>query len=209
MQEAINQNFKYIFEKDLLEEINQIGHYKKVEAGDTLIEIGSYVKYMPLLLSGAIKVLRQDEDGHEIILYFLEKGDTCAMTLNCCMSQAISEIKAVAEIDSELVLVPVAKMEQWLKFKTWRHFVFNSYNNRLSEMLEAIDLLAFKNLDERLIKYLEDKVIINKNKLLEITHLDIALELNTSRVVISRLLKKLEIDQKIKLLRNKIEILSI
>jgi CRP/FNR family transcriptional regulator, anaerobic regulatory protein len=208
MRQVIHENFSYLFEEKVLQEIEETGIYKEVNAGETLIEIGSYVNYMPLLISGAVKIFRQDEEGDEYILYFLERGDTCAMTLNCCLGQSKSEIKAVAEVDTTLILVPVEKMEEWLQYKSWRSFVFESYNNRLTEMLEAIDSLAFMNLDSRLLKYLKDKVLINKTEMLEITHQEIASELNTSRVVISRILKKFEQEKKIVLHRNKLEVLD-
>ena len=206
MSTIIEENFSHLFDREVLKEISEVGIYKKVLAGETLIEVGSFIKYMPLLISGALKVFSENED-HEQILYFIERGDTCAMTLNCCIGNAKSEIKAVAEVESEMILVPVDKMEEWLRHKSWRKFVFESYNNRLFEMLEVIDSLAFLKLDERLLKYLQDKVLINKSEVLTTSHLEIALELNTSRVVISRLLKKLELEKKIILNRGKIEVL--
>ena len=163
---------------------------------------------MPLLIHGAIKILREDENGDEFLLYFLERGDTCAMTLTCCMGQHKSKIRAVAETDGEMLMIPVEKMEEWLtKYKTWRNFVFESYNVRLNEMLEAIDTLAFKNLDERIFKYLSDKVKVLGTTDIANTHQEIASEIHTSRVVVSRLLKGLELQGKIKLHRNKIEVL--
>lgn len=209
MLDVLNDYFAHIFEPELLQEICKSGKYVKVEAGGTLMEIGSAVTHMPLLISGAIKVFRQDDDFREQILYFLERGDTCAMSLNCCMASTSSEIKAVAERDSELVLVPALQMEDFLRYKSWRRFVFDSYSNRFVELLEVIDTLAFMNLDERLFKYLHDKALINSNQLLDVTHAEIAAEMNTSRVVISRVLKKLEIENKISLKRNKIEVLEI
>lgn len=208
MISQIKKKFDFIFEEDLLKEMQQIGTLKKINKGDLIIDIGAEMVFMPLIISGAIKVFRTDDAGDEYILYFIEGGDTCAMTLNCCVRGAKSEIKAVAEVDSELLLVPIAKMEDWLHYKTWRTFVFNSYNNRMKEMLEAIDSLAFMNMNERVLRYLKDKVFANKNEILSITHNEISEELNTSRVVISRVLKKLEIDGEIKLLRNQIEILN-
>ena len=127
-------------------------------------------------------MFRQDEQGDEYILYFLEKGDTCAMTLNCCLGQSKSQIKAIAEMETELLMVPIQKMEEWMTHRSWRSFVFESYNTRLTEMLEAIDSLAFMNLDGRILKYLKDKVLINKTSILPLTHQEIAEELNTSRL---------------------------
>ena len=207
METGIKQNFDFIFEEKLLQEIVKISKIKKVNKGDLIIDIGSDVVFIPLLISGAVKVFRTDDDGDEYILYFIEGGDTCAMTLNCCVRGAKSEIKAVAEVDTELLLIPIAKMEDWLHFKSWRTLIFNSYNSRLKEMLEAIDSLAFMNMNDRVLRYLKDKVIANKKETLSVTHKIISDELNTSRVVISRILKKLEKDGELELLRNQIKIL--
>jgi CRP/FNR family transcriptional regulator len=209
MRDILDQAYSYIFEEALLDEIAKVAIYKEFKADDYLIEIGDYIKTMPLLLTGAIKILREDENGDELLLYFLERGDTCAMTLTCCMGQSKSRIRAIAETDGAMLMIPVEKMEEWLtKYKTWRNFVFDSYNVRLNEMLEAIDTLAFMNLDERLYKYLTDKAKVIGDTEIKNTHQEIAYEMHTSRVVISRLLKALELKGKIKLHRNKIEILQ-
>lgn len=209
MRDILDQAYSYIFEEALLDEIAKVATYKEFKADDYLIEIGDYIKTMPLLLTGAIKILREDENGDELLLYFLERGDTCAMTLTCCMGQSKSRIRAIAETDGAMLMIPVEKMEEWLtKYKTWRNFVFDSYNVRLNEMLEAIDTLAFMNLDERLYKYLTDKAKVIGDTEIKNTHQEIAYEMHTSRVVISRLLKALELQGKIKLHRNKIEILQ-
>ena len=210
MIQELKNNYGHLFEDALLNEINQVGIFKEVPAGFKMMEIGDYVKAMPLLVSGVIKILRKDTDGDELLLYFLEKGDTCAMTLTCCVAQTKSKIRAIAETDSKLIMIPIKKMEEWSeKYKSWRHFVFESYNNRLNEMLETIDSIAFLKMDERLLKYLAEKVRISKNNTIHKTHQEIAYELHTSRVVISRLLKKLETLGKIELNRSYILIKDI
>ena len=210
MIQELKNNYGHLFEDALLNEINQVGTFKEVPEGFRIMEIGDYVKAMPLLVSGVIKILRKDTDGDELLLYFLEKGDTCAMTLTCCVAQTKSKIRAIAETDSKLIMIPIQKMEEWSeKYKSWRHFVFESYNNRLNEMLETIDSIAFLKMDERLIKYLVEKVRISKNNTIHKTHQEIAYELHTSRVVISRLLKKLETLGKIELNRSYILIKDI
>lgn len=206
--EELQDNYGNLFEKELLEEIADVGVYKEIAEGDELIDYGQYIKSMPLLLNGVIKILRQDSDGDELLLYYLERGETCAMTLSCCLGQTKSQIKAISETQSSIVLIPVQKMEEWTsKYRSWRNFVFESYHSRLIEMLEAIDSIAFMRMDERLLKYLQDKVKLTGNTILSNTHQDIAYDLHTSRVVISRLLKKLENIGKIKLYRNQIEML--
>jgi len=206
----LKDNYGFLFEKKLLNEINEIGIFKEVPAGYKIIEIGEYVRSMPLLISGVIKILREDKNGDELLLYFLEKGETCAMTLACCIGNAKSEIRAISETDTKLIMVPIQKMEEWsAKYKSWRNFVFSSYHSRLNEMLETIDSIAFLKMDQRLLKYLREKARVSNNEIIKRTHQEIAYELHTSRVVISRLLKKLENLEKIKLHRNYIVIKSI
>lgn len=210
MLSNLKEKFSHLFEDELIEEINQVGNLIHVTEGDKLIEIGDYLRSMPLLISGAIKILREDSEGDELLLYFLEPGDTCAMTLTCCLGQKKSEIRAIAELDTALIMIPVQKMEEWMgRFKSWRNFVLASYHTRLMEMLDTIDSIAFLNMDERLVKYLRDKQNIAKTDVIASTHQEIAYELHTSRVVVSRLLKKLETMGKIELNRNSIKIIEL
>jgi len=154
----LKKNFSHLFEDELIEEINRIGSIKHVKEGERLIDIGEYLRSMPLLVSGAIKILREDNEGDELLLYFLERGDTCAMSMTCCIGHSKSEIRAIAELDTTLIMIPVQKMEEWTgKYKSWRNFVMTSYHTRLMEMLDTIDSIAFMNMDERLVKYLKDK----------------------------------------------------
>tara|TARA_R110002167_G_scaffold125448_13_gene305613 strand:- start:2443 stop:3075 length:633 start_codon:yes stop_codon:yes gene_type:complete len=210
MIQELKEGYGQRFENALINEIVQVGTFREVPEGYKLMEIGEYVKGMPLLVSGAIKVLREDKNGDELLLYYLEKGDTCSMTLTCCMGDSKSEIRAIAETDAKLIMVPIAKMEEWTaKYRTWRNFVFESYHNRLNELLLTLDTIAFENMDERLIGYLKEKSRINNDRAIHNTHQEIAYDLHTSRVVISRLLKKLEQMGKIGLHRNYIEILDL
>lgn len=210
MIQELKENYGHLFEAALLDEINQVGTFKEIPEGFVMIDIGSYVKSMPLLVSGAIKIIREDNDGDELLLYFLEKGDTCAMTLTCCLGETKSEIRAIAETDAKLIMIPIQKMEEWsAKYKSWRNFVFKSYHDRLNEMLETIDNIAFLKMDERLLKYLNEKARLTNDNTVHNTHQEIAYELHTSRVVISRLLKKLEKLDKIELHRNFIIIKNI
>ncbi|MDH5412811.1 MAG: Crp/Fnr family transcriptional regulator [Flavobacteriaceae bacterium] len=208
IKEKLKDYFSIVFEKDLIDEIIEVGTYKKVKENDLLLDLGDKFDKIPLILSGAIKISREDKNGDEIVLYFLERGDTCTITFGSGLNSVKSKVRGVAEKDSEVVLIPVEKLEEWMvTYKSWRNFVIDSYNIRLSEMLEAIDTLAFLKMDKRLYKYLTDKVKIMRSSTLNTTHQHIAQDLNTSRVVISRLLKQLENEKKIKLHRNKIEVL--
>ena len=210
MLNDLKESFSHLFEDALIEEIDQVGTLKQVKEGEKLIEIGDYLRSMPLLVSGAVKILREDDDGDELLLYFLERGDTCAMSLTCCLGHSKSEIRAIAELDTTLIMIPVQKMEEWTgKYKSWRNFVLASYHTRLMEMLETIDSIAFMNMDGRLVKYLKDKQKIGGEPVINSTHQEIAYELNTSRVVVSRLLKKLETLGKIELNRNSIRIIAL
>ncbi len=194
IKEKIEATYPYQFEEELLNEIDELGSLIEFKANDVMIDLNQFIKGMPILLSGAIKIMREDFDEGELLLYFLEKGDTCAMTMACCLGDKQSKIRAVAETDGELVMIPIVKMDEWLaKYPSWRRFIFDSYNNRMEEMLVAIDNLAFNDMNERLKKYLLDVASINKGKVVLKTHQEIAYELNTSRVVISRLLKAFEI----------------
>lgn len=208
MKDLLKDTYGFIFEDALIEEIAEVSLLRDFKEGDILIDFGDYIKKMPLLIQGAIKILREDFDEGELLLYFIERGDTCAMTMACCMGDTKSEIRAVAETDGQVIMIPVQKMEEWLgKYKSWRNYVFNSYNSRLKEMLSAIDSLAFMNMDERLWHYLVEKSKINGGKEISNTHQQIAYDLHTSRVVVSRLLKALENDGKIRLHRASIELL--
>ncbi|HDZ03480.1 hypothetical protein LCGC14_0417330 [marine sediment metagenome] len=210
MIQNLTEEYGNIFEPELINEIVQVGTFKEVPEGYKLIEIGDYLRGMPLLISGVIKILREDEDGDELLLYYLEKGDTCSMTMACCIGDAKSEIRAIAETDAKLIMVPIQKMEEWTtKYKSWRNFVFNSYHERLNELLSTLDSVAFQKMDERLIGYLKEKARVTKNDIIHSTHQDIAYDLHSSRVVISRLLKKLEEMGKIKLHRNYLELLDL
>ncbi|MHC5309073.1 Crp/Fnr family transcriptional regulator [Myroides sp. LJL116] len=209
MQDTIVKNFKDVFEADLLQELSQIAIHKEFDENETLMDIGQYIQYIPILISGAIKIIREDQKEGEIVLYYIEKGDTCAMTLTCCLGQKQSQIRSIVEKAGSMILVPVNKMDEWLvKYKSWRNFVLNSYNNRMHELLGAIDSLAFMNMEERLLKLLNEKANIYKSNRINNTHQELAEELNTSRVVISRVLKTLENKNIIRLNRKYIEITS-
>jgi CRP/FNR family transcriptional regulator len=210
MQSDFNFNYGHLFEEELSKEILSVGKYKKVAEGTELIDIGSKIEFMPLIISGAIKILREDEKGDELVLYFIEQGDTCAMTITCCLGQSKSKIRAVAEVETELIMIPVQKISEWMNtYQTWQNFILQSYHERMQELLEAIDTIAFLNMDKRLLKYLKDKAMINRNEVIQVTHKEIANDLYTSRVVISRLLKALEIKGKIQLNRNQIKVLNL
>jgi len=209
IREKLNEFYKVVFEKELIDEIVKVGTYKKIKENELLLDIGDNFKHIPLMLTGAIKISRENKNGDEIVLYFLERGDTCTISFGSGLINSKSKVRGVAEKVSEVIFIPVSKIEEWMvKYKSWRGFVIESYNIRLNEMLEAIDTLAFMKMDQRLFKYLTDKVKIMRDTILKTTHQEIAIDLNTSRVVVSRLLKQLENEGRIKLYRNKIEVID-
>ena len=210
MKQELLETFSTYFEQPLIDEINEVGKLVEVPAGEIIMDIGNYIRSIPLLISGAIKVLREDEDGDELLLYYLEQGETCSVTMACCMGQTQSEIRAIAETDTVIIMVPVQKMEEWMgKYRGWRNYVFESYHNRLNELLQTVDSIAFKNLDQRLVEYLKKKVEVTNDNKIRNTHQEIAYDLHTSRVVISRLLKKLEKMKKVALHRSYIQVLDL
>lgn len=204
----IKQKFAGVFEPELLAEIEQVGELRRVSSGAVLVDLGETMERMPLVLEGYLRILREDEDGHELFLYHLLGGDVCAMSLTCCMQERPSEIRAIADEDSLLWMVPKHLMSDWVaRYTSWRSYVFQAYNARFEELLETIDSIAFMRMDERLMKYLLDLQQRKGNFVIEKTHQEIATDLNTSRVVVSRLLKQLEREERIELHRNRIEIL--
>jgi CRP/FNR family transcriptional regulator len=189
----------------LLEAIVQQGIVKEFSPGAVLMEPGQFIKSVPIVLEGTIKILRTDMEGKEIFLYYLDRGDTCAVSLTCCSAHMPSEILAVAEEKTTIIAIPVRQHEEWTsEFKQWKEFVAQTYQHRFHEMLRAIDDVAFKKMDQRLLNYLAIKARQFDTKEILTTHQDIARELGTSREVISRLLKQLENEGTVSLGRNKI-----
>jgi CRP/FNR family transcriptional regulator len=205
----VPDSFRYIFEPELLQELEQHGQLMTAKEGDTILEIGQSVRVMPILLSGTLKISRMDEDGHELLLYYISPSETCAMTFTCCMQQFPSEVRAVAEEDITYLAVPIRVMDQWIvKYPTWKSYVMKTIRNRFNELLKSIDQIAFQKLDERLITYLKEKSKATGSTLINLSHEQIARDLATSRVVISRLLKKLENEQRVLLYHQQIKLLS-
>lgn len=201
--------FSFQFEEELLNEISNTGELRILKAGEILMDINHQVNFVPFLLHGVFKVLSEDKHGNEIVMYFLERGDTCASTFINFINTEKSRIRVVAEVDSEVVLVSLSHFDGWMaRYKSFRGYVIESYNIRIKEMIEAIDTLAFMRMDERLLKYLRDKAQVLRETNIYTTHQEIAYDLNTSRVVVSRLLKQLENEGKIALNRNRIEVID-
>jgi CRP/FNR family transcriptional regulator len=201
--EKLKQILPNLTDPNLLNELLDYGTIHEFPAGKVITEPGQFIKMVPIILEGAVKILRMDEDGKELFLYYLEPGETCALSLTCCSASRPSEIKAVAEEKTVLLGVPLQKHEQWQdQYKQWKDFVAITYQTRFQEMLIALDAVAFKRMDERLMRYIVTKMKQHKTNELHTTHQEIANELGTSREVISRLLKQLEKKKWIELGRN-------
>lgn len=198
------------FEAELKEElINncEIIHFKE---GDQLMRTGQYFKSTMLLVEGLVKVYREDDEGNEFFMYYLEPGNACALSMVCAIKQETSQIMAKAVKDTEVIAVPLKYMDQWMaKYKTWYHFVLETYRSRFEELLLTLDHIAFRAMDERLEFYLKRHRDTLQTNTIDINHQQIADELNSSREVISRLLKKMEQLGKLKLNRNAIEIIDL
>lgn len=205
----ISEHFGNTFEPELLTELEEKAKPLSAKAGDVILDIGQTVRAMPLVLKGTIKITRIDNEGREILLYYVNANEGCAMTFTCCMEQNPSEIRATAEEDVEMIVVPIELMDRWIMtYSSWKSFVMRTIRDRFNELLLTVDQIAFQKLDVRLIHYLRQKSEVTGSKLINLSHEQIANELASSRVVISRLLKRLENDKKVLLYRNQIKLLS-
>jgi CRP/FNR family transcriptional regulator, anaerobic regulatory protein len=200
--------FSSVFEPDLLVELEAKSMLMKVSGGETIMRIGSPVRAVPLVISGIVKVSRVNDEGQEILLYYVRSGETCAMSFTCWMTSQLSSIEGVAEEDSEILAIPGKVVDDWLlKYPKWKKFVMTTILDGFTVVIKSIDDIAFKKMDDRLIIYLKEKSKATGSSLINLTHQQIGDELGTNRVVVSRLLKKLENDNKLLLYRNQIKLL--
>jgi CRP/FNR family transcriptional regulator len=201
----LQQIFPDLYESEIKNAILEKGIWMEIQEGEMMIDIEQFIKFMPLIISGNLKILREDNDGKELLIYHVTAGQTCAMAITCCMGDARSNIRAVAEEDCQVIAIPTQVLDEWSsKFPSWKHFIFRSYQARFEELLKTIDSIAFQKLDDRLEKWLEARANISEDGVISATHSEIANELHSSREVISRLLKKMENQGLLSLGRNKI-----
>jgi CRP/FNR family transcriptional regulator, anaerobic regulatory protein len=197
------------FENDLKKEIKKEGKLVLFPENQMIMDIGQKVEQIPLIVEGLVKVFREDEDDNEIFLYYLHPGEACAITLICSAREGFSKIKAIPVEDTTTIILPISKLDEWMpKYKSWYYFVMDSYQDRFEELLKVVDAIAFRQMDQRLIEYLNKTALANQSNFIHETQSQIALELNSSREVIGRLLKKLEQQGMVKVSRNKIELLE-
>ena len=191
-------------EESLYNEMLEHGTIKEVKAGETLLKVGQTIRSTMLILSGLVKLYREDDEGKEFFIYQLDAGQACSLSMVCAAKHKTSEVLAKALTDATVLSIPLEFMDQWMsKYKSWYQFVITSYRNRFEELLKTIDAIAFTGMDERLAYYLEKQVEKLGNNL-KITHQEIANDLNSSREVISRLLKKMEAKGWLTIHRNSI-----
>ncbi|MBS1636712.1 MAG: Crp/Fnr family transcriptional regulator [Bacteroidetes bacterium] len=195
-------------DKGLIAEIEKHGRQKTIAKDTVITKPGDEILFIPIVLKGSIRIIRQDNDGQEVFLYHLYPGQTCAMSLTCCQAGKKSMIKAVAETDTELVQIPVNLMEEWYQYPQWRDYISNNYQNRFAELIQVIDLIAFSHMDKQLLHYLRERSKALNTRILDITHQEIADELHAHREAISRLLRTMEQKKLVKLGRNQIEVLN-
>lgn len=204
------KNLFPVFEAGLLKDIESNAEIKEFAEGEELMKSGQNIKSTILVKEGLVKVYREDEEGNEIFMYYLEPGQACALSILCAVQNRTSEVKAKAIKPTEVFAIPVHLVDDWMKkYKSWYQFVLSTYRSRFEELLNTIDAIAFKNMDERLIMYLKKHAAISNSKIIPVTHAQIAVELNTSREVISRLLKKLAEKELIKVNRQNIKIIDL
>ncbi|MDX1407090.1 MAG: Crp/Fnr family transcriptional regulator [Saprospiraceae bacterium] len=205
LHQLVKQHFPQLTDKALIDSIVAEGRLMEFPAGQVIMDFGSYVKMVPLVIQGRVKVIREDDEGHELFLYYLEEGETCSMSFTCCMMNKRSVIRTVAEEDTLLIGIPIRFMDSWMdQFQSWKNFVMTSYDRRFQELVRTLDSIAFKKMDERLLDYLEQKRAGTTDGVIHTTHHEIARDLNASREAVSRLLKTLERDGLIRLGRNEI-----
>lgn len=204
----LQKNYPQLLEKGLQEEIMQVGKLMQFKEEEIIMDFGSYVKTIPLILKGLIKISRASDDGNEVFLYNLQPGDSCTMSFSCCRMDKKSEIRTVAEEESLVIAIPVHYMDEWMRrYQSWKNFVMISYDNRMFELIKTIESMIFKKMDERLLSHLQKKAAVTNSKVIEATHQMIASDLGASREAISRLLKQLEKDGKLLLGRNRITLI--
>lgn len=207
-EELVREALGKVLEPELIDLVVEKGEILYAKEGKQIITPGSHLQFFQLILQGTVKVSRPAEDGSDLLMYYLTGGEACAMSITCCMTTRKSEVTAVAEEDAIMLLIPLQYTDRWMvEYPTWKRFIFSTYQNRFNDLLLTIDSIAFLKVDERLMEYLERKSRTLGTNIISATHEQIAGELNTRREVVSRLLKKLEELGKVRLGRNRIELL--
>ncbi|EJL72176.1 Crp/Fnr family transcriptional regulator [Chryseobacterium populi] len=201
-------NIHEISDPDFKKEIAESRDLKLFPAGTVILDIDSYVNYIPLVMSGSVKVVRTEEDGREILLYYLTPGESCISSILSGLTRDTSKVKAVVEEDAEILMLSLVKAKEWLtKYPEWSTFVFELYHKRFEDLVTMVNSIAFQKVDARILYLLNQKSQLYKSKELNVTHQQLADELGITREAVSRVLKQIETEGKIKLSRNKITLM--
>ncbi len=206
--EELQQIAEFKTSPELVEKLQQYSVQKNYKAGDIILNENAHIRSIPIVTKGTLKVIRTEEDGREILLYYIKAGESCIMSFLGGLHNETSKVKAEVEDDAEILFLPVEKVSIFIKeYPQWLDYIFRLYHKRFEELLEVVNAIAFKKVDERMLALLNKKTELTGNKTLNITHEQLANELGTARVVVSRLLKQLEEIGKVRLGRNKISLM--
>lgn len=201
-------NIQEIFHSDFRKEVEESGELKFFEAGTVILDMNAYVNYIPLVISGSLKVIRTEEDGREILLYYIPPGESCIVSILSGLKHETSKVKAMIEEDAEILMISIPKAKEWVrKYPEWTDFIFSLYQKRFEELLEVVNSVAFQKIDSRILHLLEQKSKLYHSKEINVTHQQIADELGITREATSRVLKQMEKSGIISLSRNKIKLL--
>lgn len=209
MKDILKAIFPQLNDENLLAEISENAVLKDFSKGDVIVDQGTHIRIIPLVTKGEVKIMRREESGAGLYLYSLHRGDICAMSVSCCINRTKTNVMAVADTDTEILMIPSHFMDAWIvKYQIWRAFVFGNYRNKFDELLDSLNSIAFLKLEERLERFLIIRTA-KTNGVLKMTHNAIAEELNSTREVISRHLKQMEVAGKIEIKRNEIILKSV
>ncbi|HSN08518.1 MAG TPA: Crp/Fnr family transcriptional regulator [Hanamia sp.] len=203
--EELDKIFEFRYSPEIKEKLLSYGNVKTFSEGDTIQNENAYIKAIPIVMNGSVRVMRTDEEGREILLYYIKPGESCIMSFLGGIHEDTSKVKAIAEEKTDILFIPVEKVTELIKeFPEWLDYIFNLYHKRFEELLGVVNAVAFKKMDERLLNFIKRKSELTKSHTLYVTHEQLANELGTARVVVSRLLKQMEDEGLVELGRNKI-----
>jgi CRP/FNR family transcriptional regulator, anaerobic regulatory protein len=192
----------------IIERLTDVGFIRIFKEGDIILNENAYIKAIPIVTNGSIRVMRTDDEGREILLYYITSGESCIMSFLGGIHHDTSKVKTIAEEETQILFIPIDKVGLLIKeFPEWLDYIFRLYHERFEELLDTVNAIAFKKLDERLLNFIRKKCELMNNSTLNVTHEQLANELGTARVVVSRLLKQMEEVGLVKLGRNKISLM--
>lgn len=204
---VLNDILEFKSSPQIKEKLADVGFVKTFAEDDVILNENAYIKAIPIVTKGSIRVMRTDDEGREILLYYIKAGESCIMSFLGGLHHDTSKVKAIAEEETEILFIPIDKVSMLIKeFPEWLDYIFRLYHKRFEELLDVVNAVAFKKLDERLLNFIKKKCDLTKSHTLYVTHEQLANELGTARVVVSRLLKQMEAENLVILGRNKISL---